>query len=59
MSDVGLKPPERYTERLLSNGVLREQTIAAVKILRFQLDPIAEYLVAIETCKTLGQDELW
>jgi len=40
--------PKRLLERLITNGVLESKEFMSVALLRFGLDPAAEYLAAIE-----------
>lgn len=54
---VGFTSAATLIERLILNGVLRERSVAALSILRFQLDPVAEYLAAIRFCHELGSKQ--
>ncbi|MEP1661039.1 MAG: YCF48-related protein [Anderseniella sp.] len=56
LAAVGIVP--ELITRLISNGVVEENDIAGERMLRFQLDPIAEYLAAIDICRTLRGDVL-
>jgi hypothetical protein len=54
---VGLASAPAIVDRLISNNVIQEQSVAGLSLLRFHLDPVAEYLVAIATCRELGEDQ--
>jgi hypothetical protein len=57
LADCGLPgEPERLIERLLTNGVLELRMPAGIPVLRFNLDPAAEYLAAIEHIDSLKSD---
>jgi photosystem II stability/assembly factor-like uncharacterized protein len=49
--------PDRIIDRLIANGVLNERKIGGVLLLRYALDPIAEYLAAIDVALRCGDDE--
>jgi hypothetical protein len=53
---AGLASPGSLVDRLVANGVVEEKEVAGTSILRFQLDPVAEYLAAIAACHELGGD---
>lgn len=51
---------ERLIDHLISIGVLERRDFAGIPLLRFGLDPVAEYLAAIERLDRLGRDhEEW
>jgi hypothetical protein len=52
----GIAQGSVLVDRLIANGVLDETEIAGLSILRFQFDPVAEYLGAISQCRSLGTD---
>jgi photosystem II stability/assembly factor-like uncharacterized protein len=54
---AGLVSGERFIDRLISNGIIQERIVANLRILRFQLDPVAEYLTAIANCRELGTNK--
>jgi photosystem II stability/assembly factor-like uncharacterized protein len=54
LGQAKLAPAGSLIDRLISNGVVQERAVAGIRILRFQLDPVAEYLDAIATCRELG-----
>jgi photosystem II stability/assembly factor-like uncharacterized protein len=51
------REPDPLIDRLIANGVLRETEPAGTKILRFSLDPIAEYLAALHLIDLLRDAE--
>jgi hypothetical protein len=44
-------------DRLIANGVLQETRPAGTRVLRFSLDPFAEYLAALHLIDALRSDE--
>ncbi|MBZ9744301.1 hypothetical protein LB516_03460 [Mesorhizobium sp. CO1-1-7] len=52
--------PHSCIDTLIVNGVILAHEAASVGFLRFQLDPIAEYLAAIAVCRDCGSSAaLW
>jgi photosystem II stability/assembly factor-like uncharacterized protein len=56
LSTAGMKEAAALVDRLVANAVVLEQPVAGLSRLRFQLDPVAEYLAAMATCHELGDD---
>ncbi len=48
--------PRQLIDRLIGNGVVEQFEMGAIALLRFALDPVAEYLAAIEAVHELGRD---
>jgi hypothetical protein len=57
LEKAGLASGELLIDRLTANGVIQERAVANLRILRFQLDPVAEYLTAIANCRELGTNK--
>ena len=56
LCNAGLTSARALIDRLVSNGVVQERVVAGLGILRFQLDPVAEYLAAIAACRDLSSN---
>ena len=57
LGEAGLEQARALTDRLIANGVVQERVVAGLSMLRFQYDPVAEYLAAIATCRALSNDK--
>jgi photosystem II stability/assembly factor-like uncharacterized protein len=57
LGESRLDSAHSLTDRLIANGVVQERLVAGLSMLRFQFDPVAEYLAAIAKCRTLGHDK--
>ena len=56
LAAMGWKEPDKLDplQRLIDNGVVIEKSAAATMILRFALDPVAEFLAATAYAKDCG-----
>jgi hypothetical protein len=57
LRDEGFETPNLIVDRLISNGLIQERRVAGLSLLRFQFDPVSEYLTAIYFCRTIGSNE--
>jgi adenylate kinase family enzyme len=48
---------DKIIDRLIANGVLNERKIGGLLLLRYALDPVAEYLAAIDISLQCGDDD--
>jgi photosystem II stability/assembly factor-like uncharacterized protein len=49
--------PDALVDRLIANGVLQETSPAGTRVLRFSLDPFAEYLAALHLIDAVRSNE--
>jgi photosystem II stability/assembly factor-like uncharacterized protein len=56
LEKAGLTSVQEVVNRLIANNLVVERSVAGLAILRFQLDPVAECLAAIDVIHTLGRD---